>query len=294
MLGVPDTSGLGASEEAPASGLGATGRRLGKLGDHLGFAVGEPPPEAGWHPLVPACSELVDRMAEVLVRGEGRRDVAGSCLAGHLSSPLVSRTVGAVVLDRRCPDPAGARAHLHPEGWFDAVAFAPGAGAAVAGDAMGREPGVAVLPDVPALGAWWAERLAATVAPLLAAARSRFPFGVRGMWGAVADEVAATAAGVDRGRGGDGAAGCEEAERLLDALAERVPVPLERPSPVAVRWSGGTSWLTIRGTCCLYYRTQGGSDRSTGDGFCATCPLVPGRARRRRLAAWLEQQGQDR
>ena len=269
--------------------LTQTGVDLSVLSEHLGFVTevhGD-----GWLSLEEILAgDTVDRLATGLLASEGRHDVAASYLGSHLTGPVVTSTVASLVHARRCPDPRPHETafHLHADGWFDRVAFTGGRLAVLADDLAAGAPGSVVVPDDAALRSWWARRTRDAVTPLLDAARSRLRYGRRGHWGAVADRIGGTVLAVARHTGADGAAAWVEAGALLDALAACAPVPLTRPTPQPVTWSGGESWFTTRGTCCLYYRTVEGADPTCGEGYCSTCPLVDAGARRNRLAHWLE------
>lgn len=277
--------------------IAETGARLAALAEHFGFDAAVPAGEQErWHRVDRLVEDgLVDAMAAELVASEGRRDVAASYLGSRLVGPVVGRTVAALVLDQRCPGPApdGVALRLHDDGWFDRVAFTRPTIAVLEGDPAAGHPGTVVLPDPAALRTWWAGRLVNTVAPLLDAVRERFAYGTRGLWGSLADRVGGIATAVDRERGGTGPGGWLAAGPLLDALAEHAPVPLTRPTPLPVPWSGGESWFSTKGTCCLYYRTEPDADPATGGGYCSTCPLVEPACRTRRLAAWLEDPTDD-
>lgn len=271
--------------------LADTGRRLHELAAYYGFGTGGPCGD-GWVGLDELLSGgVVDRMAAQLLAQEGRPDVAGSYLGSHLTGPLVARTVAAMVLDGRCPDPdpSNVVVHLHPEGWFDMVSFRTSSAAVLDGDPAASDRRSVVLPDRPALHQWWAERLVACLEPLLDAVRARLPYGRRGLWGAVADRVASSALTVARQGGRPGQAAWAEATGLLDALAHHAPVPFVRPASVEVRSQHGRRALfPVRGTCCLYYLTVDGPD-PCGEGYCATCPFMDPAQRHRRLAASLDQ-----
>lgn len=275
----------------PPAALAATGVALGDVAEHLGFSVGAPSGE-GWVGLDDVVgSGLLDWLAADLVATEGRRDVAGSYLGGHLAGPVVSRTVAAIALHQRCPDPhpAGVAVHLHADGWFDQVAFRRPTVAVLPGDPAAGQPGTLVVADPAALRAWWAERTSAAVGPLLESVRHRLPYGRRGLWGAVADAVAGTMLTVARATGRPGGQAWGEASALLDAMAAWAPVPLTRPTPFRVSRSGSDAWFTTKGTCCLYYRTVNAPD-PCGEGYCSTCPLADPAHRRCKLAAWLDEQ----
>ncbi len=170
------------------SALADTGAELSALAEHFGYVTETE--GRGWMSLHDVLAgDVVDHVAAELLAGEGRTDVAGSCLGSRLAGPLVTTTVAALAHARRCPDPhpAGVALHQHEDGWFDRVAFTSGRLAVLADDPAACSPGTVVVPDPSALGSWWARRTTSAVAPLLDAARARLATGRRGQWGALAD-----------------------------------------------------------------------------------------------------------
>jgi hypothetical protein len=260
--------------------LAETGARLAAVDEHLGFVVGEPA-GSSWVRLDDVVSSgLVDRYAEEVVAQEGRRDVAGSYLGARLVGPLGLRTAGAVCLDRRAPDPAlgNVRVRRNAEAGFDGLAFVRPAMAVLPGDpaAASGDPGVVVVDDLEALVDWWAERLVAAAAPLVDAIRDRLPFGRRCLWGGLADRIAFPALALARRRGGSGSRGADawaESTTLIDALARHAPMRFARPKPFVVDWSGGQAWFSVKGTCCLRYRTAPEPDPHGADN-CNSCPIL--------------------
>lgn len=275
--------------------LADTGARLGAVAEHLGFGVGTPQGD-GWARLDTVIgSGLLDRMATELLADHGRRDVAGSSLGSHLVGPLLGATVGAMALDRRCPDPdpAGVVVHLNPQGRFDRLSFLDPWVAVLGNDPAAGQPDTVVLADPASLRAWWAERTVAAVEPLLDAVGQRLGSARRGLWGSVADRVAGVLLAVARTANRPGEAAWTEAMTMLDALAEHAPVRLSRPSPFPVGAFAGQAWFPVRGTCCLYYLTVEAPD-PCGDGYCTTCPFTNPEHRQRKLAAWLDEQQDPR
>ena len=134
----------------------------------------------------------------------------------------------------------------------------------------------------------------AAFGPVAEAVRARAPFGRRGMWGTLADHVAEVAVRRARDRRGDVDAAWADAGRLVDALAERAPTPLNRPLPLTVPTGGGPETVVTKGTCCLIYkagaapRDRGAANRQILRAACTSCPLRSGADRTRRFAAYLE------
>jgi hypothetical protein len=156
------------------------------------------------------------------------------------------------------------------------------------GDPATADPRSVVLADEAALDEWWAAGVAATLAPLLAAVRARAPFGLRNLWGGVADEVTGTVIWVAQLAGRDADEAWLRGQRLLDALARHAPIRFARGRPFLVTHPGGRRLFQVRGTCCLYYRSaaETGPPEQT---YCNTCPLRDDDSRQRRLREHLTQ-----
>ncbi len=227
---------------------------------HVTLVAG-PPGDDGWV----AVDELVrgtrlDRCVDVLLAGEARgaRDVAGSYLSSWLAEVLAGPAAAAFRRDGRvwsldAPDLA---VRPHDSGWFDGLAV-------VRGELRPVDAGA------------FADAMVGLLEPVFAAVRARLPYGLSGMWGSLADCLAA----------GDDASD----DGLVDALAARVPRLRARPRHQLVAWSGGVHRTTVRGTCCLWYKVyEGGDPDPAGEGYCVACPLRTDESRAERMAAWLE------
>ena len=154
-----------------------------------------PTPCGGLLPLAHAGrDEFLDDSYALLARRHGRRNVAGSMLAGRLGNAVILPTVAAMILDGQCPDPAADNltVRIDDDGHVDRVGVRTPAGAAPT-DRPAACPDSVAVADEAALHAWSARRAAATLTPLLAAVRGRAPFSLRHLWGVVADEVTGTA-----------------------------------------------------------------------------------------------------
>jgi hypothetical protein len=147
---------------------------------------------------------------------------------------------------------------------------------------QGGSSGAVVLGDLDALVDWWAERLVAAAAPLIEAIRGLLPFGRRCLWGGLADRVAYPPLALARRMGRDGAAAWAEATALIDALARHAPVRFARPKPFVVGGPCGEVWFSVKGTCCLRYRTAFQAD-PCGASHCNSCPILDDA---QRLARW--------
>src|SRR5689334_6209811 len=227
-----------------------TAARLAALDDWAGFSVR---PEAGWITLE-TVEGLLDRWLDLLVAEHGGRNVAGSTLGSALAGAVLGPAVGALLLERRCPDPSLTNLIARPagNGEFAARGVRTFAVAVLPADPAADHPASVVLPDENALDNWWAARTAATLTPLFDAVRTRAPFGLRNLWGLAADDITATVLWLAELAGRDQHAAWARAQRLLDALSPYAPVrfPRSRPFPA------GRRLHQVRGTCCLYYRTR--------------------------------------
>jgi hypothetical protein len=268
--------------------IAVTAARLHQLDGYAGFTVGADP-HAGWIALADAERDgHLDAWLAGFVAMHGRRNVAGAAVGAELAGAVVGPAVAAMVLDARCPDPTVGNLAVRPDtdGYLERRAV--------------RGPTVAVLPDDPAasdphsvvvtdLDRWWARRTSATLVPLLAAVRARAPFGLRALWGAVSDEVSRVAIRVAQLAGRDPDTAWASAERLVNALQSYAPVSLPRGLPFPVHHPSGARLFQVRGTCCLYYRSElAVADGPAGDRYCSTCPLRDDDSRRQRLCDYLD------
>jgi hypothetical protein len=261
-------------ESAPVA---ATAARLAALDEYAGFAV-RPEAGTGWVALATAEADgSLDRWLARLVTEHGGRNVAGSTLGAALASAVLGPTVGALLIDRRCPDPALPNLTARPDdtGEFEARGVRTAALAVLIGDEAATHPDSVALPDEDALDEWWASRAAATLSALFEAVCTRAPFGRRNLWGLAADDVSATALWLAQLAGLDQQAAWSRAQRLLDALARHAPVRFPRAQP----FPAGGRLHQVRGTCCLYYRSSAAIR-------CDTCPLRDDASRRERLLAY--------
>jgi hypothetical protein len=240
----------------------------------LGPAVGP-----GWHLLAEATDPAwtaarIDQIAAGDGHGPRPRAVAGAYVGGALAWTVLQPFTAVLVTEHRALDlaPEHLAVLLDDTGWtsrlrvveprFAALADDPDAGAAVA-----------VLADDAALLEWAAGRVVATFSPVFGAVRASSPYGLSGLWGALADTLSAVLWLLR-----DGGAGPEELARawattegLVDAVQRRVPRLKARSRPFRFETPVPPVTLPLRGTCCLYYRTPEAEADAT-DGLCTTCP----------------------
>lgn len=225
-----------------------------------------------------------------------RRDVGGSYLTWAISRPVARPVAAALCTLRRAwtlPLDAISIHHLgateDPEaGRFGSFAF-DGDLLVTAEDPAATDPHVTVVPgDLGDLVERAAREIHGALAPVFAAVRRRAPFGLAGMWGAVADDIG-VAATIAAEAGVPLADAVATTDRLTDELARFTGHMKIRPDLELVEWSGGVSPFSVKGNCCLWYRTEADPD-PFGAGYCGTCPK---RDRSTMLAEhrnWLEQQ----
>ncbi len=267
----------------------ATFARLRQLDEYLEAEVG-PPEGAGWYSLDTVVSGgHLDSWLEDLARDhDGQRDVAGAYLGSGLAGAVVTVPVSALVAERRVPHlRAGLWLHRHNEGWFDRVAYTSTEVDVLADDPEAGHPHAVVVADQATLAERFAQCLVETLTPLLEAVRRRTPYGLRGLWGGVADEVTGTALRAARQTNTDGWAAWALSQAVLDHVAAS-QIHLRRPRPFPVSWSGGEALFQVKGTCCLYYKTHDGPLDPDGDSYCTTCPFRDDDNRLSRLRHQLE------
>ncbi len=275
--------------------LAATLARLRHLDEYLVAEVG-PPRREGWYDLDRVVDDgHLDTWLKHLVRThDGQRDVAGAYLGSWLAGALVAVPMSTLVLERRVPHVgAGMWLHRHDDGWFDRVAFASAPVAILADDPDADHPHTVVTGDHASLAEQFAESLVKQLSPLLWAVRQRASYGLRGLWGAVADNIAGAALRAARQSGTDGWAAWAQAQVVLDHVAAREATLRRRPMPFPVSWSGGEALFQVNGTCCLYYKTQDGPLDPDGDSYCTTCPFRYDDSRLVRLRLHLEEPGPE-
>jgi hypothetical protein len=236
----------------------------------------------GWVPLADVPGRLEGWVGSLTAFHDDRR-LAVSLLGLGLASTAVHPAMASFVLDGRCPDPVTGNLAVRPDA--DGHLTETGVrGPAFASAADAGEPPTVRLADEDAVADWWAERAVATLAPLFEELHARWRLARPAAWGAVADELAGTAVWVAELAGRDVAATWRLAGRFTDALARRAPVRVVRPRLYLVDDgpARGRSH-SVRGTCCLYYR----SSESSGplrDRYCNTCPLLDEPTRAERLS----------
>lgn len=271
------------------STLAETIVQLPSSDDSLEIIAG-PPGDPGWVLLADALASpaLLDGWFDQVRRAipSRRDDVTGSYLASFVTGSIATPLARAIVGQRRgwrlTPDATWVR--VHDEGWTDGVAISAHVLVLADDPAAGRTD-VEVVASIEALTTTAMEHLAALVTPLFAEVRARAPYGLRGMWGALADAMAADLTWCAHVDGRDVVDAWRLAQPLVDALARAAPMPLTRPTFEPVESDGHTAHLTIRGTCCLFY--QSGAKDEPVD-YCSSCPMGNEATRQHRQQQWLQ------
>ena len=260
----------------------------------------------------------------------GHRDLAGALIVYRFAGSLAELVVGPLLEQRRAlvltpadvwlqlgpaarldavgvtgggvavlpDDPAAAVAAVAGPSVAEAGSTVAGAGPSVAGagstvaGAAGARPSVVVVAGVAGLRDAAVRSLLDVFGPLVPAVRARAPFGVRGMWGTLADHLAEVALRRAREQRRDQAVAWAAVESLLDALAAREPLLRARPRPHPVDGPAGAALFATKGTCCLIYKAAGpGPARALIDAAaCTSCPLRSEADRHARLSAHLSRQ----
>jgi hypothetical protein len=223
--------------------------------------------------------------AELDGMAAGHRDLAGALIVYRFAGSLAELVVGPLFDQRRSLviRPEGLSLLLAADGArldglslaAPAVAVLPtdeaAAGApraAAEGHGAGAD-GVSVVDDEAALREVAVTAMLATFGPLAEAVRARAPFGLRGMWGTLADHLAEVALRRAREQGRASAAAWAASEALLDDLAARQPLLRVRPRRQDVAAPGGPTTFAAKGTCCLVYKPAG----PVAAAACTSCPL---------------------
>jgi hypothetical protein len=192
--------------------------------------------------------------------------VAGARIAGSLGWAAAGRPAVALAVTGQVYDtgPASLLVRLTAAGLVERIAVRSPLVAALAGARPAA--GVQVQPDLAALTGWAAERIHATLAPLIAELHRVTRYRLAPMWDQVADAVlgpATVAAGL---AGLDQRAGRASGLALIGALIE-AGAPIRRIGTVReLVVEGQLDLQPVRGSCCLSYRQD--------QKLCASCPLT--------------------
>jgi hypothetical protein len=226
--------------------------------------------------------------AEVDGTGHGHRDLAGALIVYRFAGSLAELIIGPLLEQRRAVllRPESLSLLLGERARIEALSVGSPEVAVLPSDPdvgrAGPGTGVVVVADEAALRTTAVEGMLAVFGPLAAAVRERAPFGLRGMWGTLADHLSDVSLRRARDRKSDSEAAWQLASALIDELAERQPLLRARPSRHLVTHEHRSALFSTKGTCCLIYKTnmpvvEGRSDRDTtpfiAADACTSCPL---------------------
>lgn len=203
---------------------------------------------------------------------QDRDEVAGSLMCLRLAAPVIDLAVSLLIL----------------KGW--AVALPPG-GVMLQVNRYGAATAVALRdPRIehedatgqgPAIYAALANQLGQILQMGFVAIKQRTRYGLRGMWGQAADQIAGTAVRRARLLELDQSAAWQAAMRLIDALSATQSLIRMRPRPFYSVWPGGPATVAVKGSCCLYFKVSHHTDDRR---YCSNCPLLTDECRRSRAA----------
>jgi hypothetical protein len=232
---------------------------------------------------------------ELAGTARGHADLAGSLIVYRFAGALAELVVGPVLDQRRCLvlTPAAVSLRFGEAARLDVLSVTTPAVAVLADDPDAGAPGTTVVASDTDLRAVAVEGLAAVFGPLTTAVRARAPFGLRGMWGTLADHLAEVAVRRARERGRDVDAAWCAADTVIADLAARQPLLRARPRRQVVTIAeAGTSTFVAKGTCCLIYKAETGGGSATqqfASAACTSCPLRQAEDRAARFAGYLAQ-----
>jgi hypothetical protein len=205
--------------------------------------------------------------AELAGTGRGHRDLAGALIVYRFSGSLAELVVGPLLEQRRVvllrPDHLSLR--LAENARIESLSVGAPVVAVLPDDPDAGRPGTVPAADEAALRRVAVDGVLAVFEPLAAAVRERAPFGLRGMWGTLADHLADVALRRARDQGDEGSdaeAAWATASALIDELAARQPLLRARPTRHRVACPAGEALFATKGTCCLIYKTNMPADRA--------------------------------
>jgi hypothetical protein len=240
--------------------------------------------------------------AEVDGTGHGHRDLAGALIVYRFAGSLAELVVGPLLEQRRAVllTPENLSLLLGERARIEALSVGSPEVAVLRSDPDVERAGVRVVADEAALRSVAVEGMLAVFGPLAEAVRERAPFGLRGMWGTLADHLSDVSLRRARDRKSDREAAWQLASALIDELAERQPLLRARPSRHLVTHEDRSALFSTKGTCCLIYKTNmpvvegrggGRGERDTtpciAADACTSCPLRSLDDRESRLVRYL-------
>jgi len=220
----------------------------------------------------------------------GARDYLGASVAHMVTDGLLVAGLPAVLLEQRLPVVALDEIVFRrrdTELWFDRIWLASSRFWALPTDRDAGHSDAIVVADRAALTRLLVDQLVAALTPVFAAIRRQASFGVIGMWGQAVDGLYSLALWLAHRTGGDHRVAWDEASAIVDVLAERVPQARARPRAFLVMTQHEERLFSVRGTCCLWFKSQ---PEEPSAAYCTTCPLRGDQDRTQRLVRYLEEQ----
>ena len=145
---------------------------------------------------------------------------------------------------------------------------------------------VLVMPTGLDVARWAGREWASTLLQAVDALRTTGPYGRRGLWATVADEVVfAALVAAHRGHRDDGPA-LELALAFLDEVEASTGETIPRPPIITVDAAIGPRRSPIKATCCLRYKVPDFAVRA--DPLCLTCPRRTGEEAVLLSTAWVD------
>jgi hypothetical protein len=238
--------------------------------------------------------DVISGWVDELLAGEarGRRDVAGSYLSSWIAGTLAGVPAGALIAGSRAwpLEPENIALRRHADGWFDGMALRSAALWVLPDDPDAGHPDVVVVATPDELRARLAAEIVRVVDPMFARVREATRYPSRSMWGSLADGIASMALWRDRRAGSPDPEVWERAGEFLDRLESRARLLKDRPTLGEVTWSGGCHRISVKSTCCLYFKIFDGEPDPEGEGYCSSCPFRSEESRKEKWSTWLEEQ----
>lgn len=260
--------------------LDATRTRLGAIFTTFDFDT-LPVLRSGWVTIVAAGDErrLADRLDALEARYGGRRDVAAAYIAMRYAGVTVPPLLATFLAEARVPlaETAVTSVRRHDRLELDRLAIGHHRFAALPDDPAVDHPDAVAVADRDALVDVLVETLHDLLGPFFHTLRPLAPFGRRGLWGLAADATGGTALALARETDRDHRPYWSDATTVLDRLAGRHFPVRNRPRPLVVSDGRRDVPYSIRGTCCLRYKSPDERDHHDPDfpaGYCHSCPLV--------------------
>ncbi len=267
----------------PISPLAATLERVAALDPYLRTSLLEAP-VAGWM----AVSDLLDApelwldaaLDQIMARyAVAERKAAATFFMGSYSWYVGAAALGCYLAEGRVPSlaPEHVAVNLAAADGRMQVALLDQGFAALPGDPAAADQFVRLVGDAAALGTLLRTQIEAHMAAMITLIHRRTSLGQRAQWNLVADACAELCLRIGE-KLPDLERGCAEGLALIKAPGS--PLQPSRTSYLTLAEGERCQTFRLRGGCCLYYKTPGGTN-------CSTCPLIAPAEQEARLRAYL-------